>query len=95
MGRSIRVKYAVQLDVEVKEGFGGSYVTPAAWMVKEYGRPTIARLSDYVDKFVESLDGCNSQLKEKCGVVGVHAAYIRNQDTNEIVAEWRHPGASR
>ena len=91
MGRSIAIKYTVQVIVR------GVQNTPSEWrtrsrlngVVPAHGAPTAANLAAYVRKYEESTlpGGCNAHL----GVTKVARAVIVNQQTRETIANYVAP----
>ena len=83
MGRSVTPKYVVRIT-------DGRYsYTPIAWSVKTDGKPTAAALCQFVTKFEESSQpgSANAML----GAVRVKRAALRNNFTDELVAEYVRP----
>jgi len=83
MGRSTTPTYVVHLTVP------GFHYTPAAWRVKQAGRPTDANLAAYVKAFEASTEpgGVNAHL----GPQTVRSAQVVRQATGEQVASYAAP----
>lgn len=88
MGRSIAIKFTVQLFVP------GVYQTPSEWRTRSrldgrlpaHGKPTTANLAAYVRKFEDSTrsGGCNEHL----GFQKVARAEIIDQELSKVVATY-------
>lgn len=90
MGRSIRIRYVVEMDFTVLQGGKSFYSTPTAWPGKYVGRVSDKNLAKVVASFVDSLrpGGANEHLG-KAGILGVSAARVLDQDNdNKLVASW-------
>lgn len=90
MGRSIRVRYTVEMNFIVLQGSGFHYATPTAWPGKYVGRVTPKALARVVEAFEASLKPgeCNDHIR-KTGVIGVHRAIVRDADRDgAIIAIW-------
>lgn len=89
MGRTVKIRYIVEMDFTFLQG-NNFYATPTAWP-KLAGRVTEANLAKVVASFVESLSPgeCNEHLG-KFGILGVSAARVLDQfDGRKLVASWR------
>lgn len=81
-GRSTTPKYVV--DMKIRKGM----TTPAAWTVKQHGKPTAKNLAKYVDAYNDSVmpGGVNQHLGD--GSTATWAGIRENNLHASYIAEW-------
>jgi hypothetical protein len=91
MGKSIPVRYIVEMDFTYLQG-KNFYHTPTPWP-KQAGRVNDKNLAKVVAQFVASLapGACNDHLS-RTGLLGVSAARVYDQfNDRKLIASWRKP----
>lgn len=81
-GRTVTPKYVV--DVQIKMGIA----TPAAWEIKEYGKPTVNNLKKYIEAYNQSLmaGGANQHIGSRG--MATWAGIRENAPNSPYIVEW-------
>lgn len=86
MGRSFTPPYTLEVTDNDR-----SWKT--AWVVKDYGRPTLANLKRWICSYERSLElGVNQHISKRLGYIPyVNRADIIRQKTHELIVVWKAP----